>query len=187
MKNKKILNICLLTFALISLITFILPLKKFENLLSSSTAVNVVFYICNAILVISVASIIVFAIINLFKDNYNFVLLMEALSLLSFTMVFITIMLFACLYDFRISLGYILVGIEVFFLSNFSQMARLFYKKEALAVTPAKIMGNKKRKDNLSKVQSDEVSDKNKNVNDEIVVEVEDKTDQTNENNNEQN
>lgn len=146
MKNKKILNICLLTFALISLITFILPIKKFEFLLSSSTAVNVVFYICNTILVISLTAIIVFAIINLFKDNYNFVLLMEALSLVSFIMVFIVVMLFACLYDFKIGLGYILVSIEVFFLANFSQMARLFYKKQDLMVSTEKLMGNKKNK-----------------------------------------
>ena len=30
MKNKKILNICLLTVALITLFTFVLPIKKFE-------------------------------------------------------------------------------------------------------------------------------------------------------------
>ena len=74
MKNKKILNICLLTFALISLITFILPIKKFEALLGGSTAINIVFYVCSAILIISVSAIIVFAIINLSKkaDKQNF-------------------------------------------------------------------------------------------------------------------
>ena len=150
MKNKKILNICLLTFALISLITFILPIKKFEALLGGSTAINIVFYVCSAILIISVSAIIVFAIINLFKDNYNFVLLMEALSLTSLIMVFITILLFACVHDFKISLGYILVSIEVFFLANFSQMARLFSRKQDLTITPNKIMG-KPQKNNLSK------------------------------------
>lgn len=146
MKNKKILNICLLTFALISLITFILPIKKYEFLLEANMAVNIEFYVSSSILIASLAAIIIFAIINLFKDSYNFVLLMEALALVGFLVTIITVVMFSGLYDFRISLGYILVCIEVFFLSNFSQMARLFLRKDALVVNPKKALNNKKQK-----------------------------------------
>lgn len=168
MKNKKILNICLLTFALIALITFILPLNKFEAQLEQKNLVTVVFYICNAIFIAADAAIIVFAIINLFKDSYNFVLLMEVMALVCLVMNFITLMLFACMFEFKISLGYILVSVEIFMLSNFSQMARLcakkddmmlpkFNKKDKDRVVNAKIVKNKNETSNMeNKINNEE-------------------------------
>ena len=125
MKNKKVLNICLLTFALISLFTFILPFGKFEFYGSEMGAIKVMFYILNAVLVVSLVALIVFALINLFQDDYKFVKVMEVMALLGFFMVFIITIIFAATPYAKINLGYLFVAIEMFACANFSQIARL--------------------------------------------------------------
>lgn len=152
MKDKKILNICLLTFGLVSLITFILPLQKFEFMLEEKSFVKVMFYIFNAVLVVALVSLIVLAIINLFKDNYQFVKIMEALALLGFVMVFLILLIFSTNIEAKIDVGYLLVAIEMFFTANFSQMARL-------------TCVGKQLKNQLNKTESDEKHKKSNNQN----------------------
>ena len=129
MKDKKILNICLLTLALVALITFILPIKKIDFNLQTEAWVNVIFYATSIILICALVAIIVFAIINLFKDNYSLVLIMEVMALISIVMVVSNLIIFAAIFNAKICLGYILISIEVFVLANFSQMARLVIKR----------------------------------------------------------
>lgn len=151
MKNKKILNICLLTFGLLTLITFILPIKKFEFLGEKIAFVNVMFYLLNSIMLLALVSLIVFAIINLFKDNYNLIKLMEGMALIGFVMVFILLLIFSCSTAYRINLGYLLVAIEMLVCANFSQMSRLLssgkeMKENLRTVLPKPINVSKKNK-----------------------------------------
>lgn len=125
MRNKKILNICLLTFALITLITFILPIKKFGLGENDAGFVRVMFYLLNAIMIVAVVALIVMSIVNLFKDNYTKVKLMEFMALLGFMMNFLVLLIFACSNGSQIYIGYLLVSIEIFACCNFSQMSRL--------------------------------------------------------------
>ena len=125
MRNKKILNICLLTFALITLITFILPIKKFGLGDNDAGFVRVMFYLLNAIMIMAVVALIVMSIVNLFKDNYTKVKLMELMALLGFMMNFLVLLIFACTNGSQIYIGYLLVSIEIFVCCNFSQMSRL--------------------------------------------------------------
>ena len=125
MRNKKILNICLLIFALITLITFILPIKKFGLGENDAGFVRVMFYLLNAIMIMAVVALIVMSIVNLFKDNYTKVKLMELMALLGFMMNFLVLLIFACSNGSQIYIGYLLVSIEIFVCCNFSQMSRL--------------------------------------------------------------
>ena len=125
MKNKKILNICLLTVALITLFTFVLPIKKFEFVGDEVGFITVMFYLLNGVLIVSLTALIIVAIINLFKDDYKFIKLMEIMAIIGFTVVFLMLIIFACTASVKISVGYLLVGIEMFICSNFSQMVRL--------------------------------------------------------------
>lgn len=125
MRNKKILNICLLTFALITLITFILPIKKFGLGENDAGFVRVMFYLLNAIMIMAVVALIVMSIVNLFKDDYTKVKLMELMALLGFMMNFLVLLIFACSNGSQIYIGYLLVSIEIFVCCNFSQMSRL--------------------------------------------------------------
>lgn len=125
MKDKKILNICLLTFGLVSLITFILPLKKFEFFQNENGFVKVMFYVLNAVLIVALITLIVLAIINLFQDDYAYVKFMEVMALVGFSVVFLCLLIFAVSSVSKISLGYLLVVIEMFFTANFSQISRL--------------------------------------------------------------
>ncbi len=125
MRNKKILNICLLTFALITLITFILPIKKFGLGENDAGFVRVMFYLLNAIMIMAVVALIVMSIVNLFKDNYTKVKLMELMAFLGFMMNFLVLLIFACSNGSQIYIGYLLVSIEIFVCCNFSQMSRL--------------------------------------------------------------
>lgn len=125
MRNKKILNICLLTFALITLITFILPIKKFGLGENDAGFVRVMFYLLNAIMIMAVVALIVMSIVNLFKDNYTKVKLMEFMALLGFMMNFLVLLIFACSNGSQIYIGYLLVSIEIFVCCNFSLMSRL--------------------------------------------------------------
>ena len=67
MRNKKILNICLLTFALITLITFILPIKKFGLGENDAGFVRVMFYLLNAIMIMAVVALIVMSFLWLIR------------------------------------------------------------------------------------------------------------------------
>lgn len=125
MKNKKVLNICLLTFGLLALFTFILPIKKYEFAFEENNFVNVIFYLFNAIMIVSLLALVVMAIINLFKDNYALVKLMEIMALVGVVMMFLVLLIFACSSYVRINVGYLLVALEMFACANFSQVARL--------------------------------------------------------------
>lgn len=155
MKDKKILNICLLTFGLVSLITFILPLKKFEFLQSESGFVKVMFYVLNAVLIVALITLIVLAIVNLFQDDYAFVKIMEAMALTGFSVVFLCLLIFAVSSVSKINVGYLLVAIEMFFTANFSQMARLIgskitTKKESKPQREQVKVDDKKQEQNLT-------------------------------------
>ena len=125
MKNKKVLNICLCSGALLALFTFILPISKFEFVLNDMGFVKVMFWILNAVLIISLLALVVFSLINLFQDDYKFVKVMEVMALLGFFMVFIITIIFAATHYAKINLGYLFVTIEMFACANFSQIARL--------------------------------------------------------------
>jgi hypothetical protein len=124
MKNKKVLNICLLTFSLLALFTFILPISKFEFVTNNMGFVRVMFYILNAVLVVSLVAVVVFTLINLFQDNYKFVKVMEVMALVGFFMVFIITLIFAATHYAKINIGYLFVAVEMFACANFSQIAR---------------------------------------------------------------
>lgn len=159
MRNKKILNICLLTFALITLITFILPIKKFGLGENDAGFVRVMFYLLNAIMIMAVVALIVMSIVNLFKDNYTKVKLMELMALLGFMMNFLVLLIFACSNGSQIYIGYLLVSIEIFVCCNFSQMSRLMSmgkEIQSLDIDKPKILEKKninadERKNNESK------------------------------------
>ncbi|MBQ2864022.1 MAG: hypothetical protein IJE91_00990 [Clostridia bacterium] len=125
MRNKKILNICLLSFGLLTLFTFILPISKFAFVGEESGFIKVMFYLFNSILILSLVALVVFAIINLFQDNYKYVKVMEIMALLGLIMVFMVVLIFACSSYAQIKIGYLLVALEMFACANFSQMARL--------------------------------------------------------------
>ncbi len=125
MKNKKVLNICLLSLSLLTLFTFILPISKFEFALEKIGFVAVMFYVLNSVLVLSMVALVVFALINLFQDNYKFVKIMEVCSIVGFLVVFICMLIFACAPYANIKIGYLLVCLESFACANFSQIARL--------------------------------------------------------------
>lgn len=159
MRNKKILNICLLTFALITLITFILPIKKFGLGENDAGFVRVMFYLLNAIMIMAVVALIVMSIVNLFKDNYTKVKLMELMALLGFMMNFLVLLIFACSNGSQIYIGYLLVSIEIFVCCNFSQMSRLMSmgkELQSLDIDKPKILEKKninadEKKNNESK------------------------------------
>lgn len=159
MRNKKILNICLLTFALITLITFILPIKKFGLGENDAGFVRVMFYLLNAIMIMAVVALIVMSIVNLFKDNYTKVKLMELMALLGFMMNFLVLLIFACSNGSQIYIGYLLVSIEIFVCCNFSQMSRLMSmgkELQSLDINKPKILEKKninadEKKNNESK------------------------------------
>lgn len=178
MKNKKILNICLLTFGLITLITFILPIKKFEFVGQEHTFINVMFYLFNSIMVLMLVLLIVFSIINLFKDNYTFVKIMEMAALVGFLMNFVVLLIFACSSACRVCVGYLIVSIEMFICANFSQMARLFssskeMKENLKTVLPRGGM-QKSQKNSKQKTENSEVvknqSSTNKNHAEQVEV-----------------
>ena len=125
MKNKKVLNICLLTVALLALFTFVLPIKKFEFSGEQVGFITVMFYFLNGVLIVCLTALITMAIINLFKDDYKLVKLMEIMAMVGFSMVFLMLVIFACSVSAKINVGYLLVAIEVFICANFSQMVRL--------------------------------------------------------------
>lgn len=125
MRNKKVLNICLLTFGLLALFTFILPISKFEFVGEKSGFIKVMFYLLNSIMIVALVALVVFSIINLFKDNYQFVKVMEVMALIGLIMVFVVLLIFACSSHVKINIGYLLVALEMFACANFSQMARL--------------------------------------------------------------
>lgn len=132
MRNKKVLNIWLLSFGLLALFTFILPISKFKFVGEESGFVKVMFYLLNSVLILSLVALVVFAIINLFQDNYKFVKVMEIMALLGLIMVFMIILIFACSSYAQISIGYLLVALEMFACANFSQIARLINSSKEL-------------------------------------------------------
>lgn len=162
MRNKKILNICLLTFGLLTLITFILPIKKFTLGESGGNFVKVMFYLLNAIMLASIVVVIVMSIINLFKDNYTKVKFMEMMAMLGFVMVYLVLLIFACSRDCQIYIGYLLVSIEIFVCANFSQMTRFVNMGSQLKdVMPSNSDKQKSEEKSDNQIVVDNHSDKN--------------------------
>lgn len=159
MKDKKILNICLLSFAMVALITFILPLKKFELSVNDTAFLKVMFYVLNAILIVSLVTLIVVAIFNLFKDCYKLVKLMETMALVGFASVFLVLLMFASSGLSHICVGYLLVCVEMFFCANFSQMFRLVNSKNMVSKLANSVSG-----DNQTNKYNNHIDTKDKSV-----------------------
>lgn len=154
MKNKKILNVCLLALSITTLITFLLPFSSLSG--NYSVLTRIVYYLTNSIMVLCLSISVIITIMNLFKDNYKNLKLVETFILTSFSMVFINLILFASNNNVTINLGYILVCVQMFIASLLSQIVRLIASKteiksslKALVVNPqlkAKKLEKQKRK-----------------------------------------
>ena len=132
MKNKKLLNIYLLSFALIALITFILPITKIDTNSVESLFVTIVYYITNILIVISLVLVISIAIINLLADNYEGVKYMEALSFIALIMASINVIIYSSNLFYALSWGYTLFIIELFVLNSLNRLVKIIKSSKSI-------------------------------------------------------
>ena len=124
MKNKKILNISILLFSLLTLVSEILLFAFTPFASGAATILKVIFWLLNSIaLIILVANIIV-CLIALFMNDYACIKLNETASLVFLCISFIIALIFVGT-GTVLSFGYILVLILAFATSNVGQIARL--------------------------------------------------------------
>jgi hypothetical protein len=166
MKDKKLLNIYMLIFSLVALITYILPFDKLQLLGGIGLTLKIIYYATSVILALSLLLIIILTLINLFKDVYINLKLVEALTLLAFLMVISNVLIYAGNINYYLGWGYILVAIEVIVLTMFSQFVRIInaipeFKTNFITLFDFVTMGklNKKQKNNTPQAGSDILKD----------------------------
>lgn len=125
MKNKKLLNVYLLTLALVALITFILPIDKIDVNSASTLIVRIAYYAASTIMVIALVLIIALAIVNMFADNYEGVRFMQVFAFIAFFVVFANSFIYAGGLLYALSWGYLLLMLELFCLTSFNQFVKI--------------------------------------------------------------
>lgn len=124
MKNKKVLNISILLFSLITLVAEILLFAFPAFQASTPTLLKVVFWILNSFALILLIANIIICLISLFMNDYICSKIVETLSLVFLAISFIITLIFAGTGN-ALTFGYIVVIILAFVTSNISQIARL--------------------------------------------------------------
>lgn len=125
MKNKKLLNVYLLTLSLVSLITFILPIDKIDANSASTLLIRIAYYTTATIMVISLVLIIALAIVNMFADNYEGVRFMQVFAFVAFLVVFANSFIYAGGLLYALSWGYLLLMFELFCLTFLNQFVKI--------------------------------------------------------------
>lgn len=139
MKNKKLLNFYMLTIALLSFISFLLPLTQIDPASNGGVAITIVYYTLNSIMCLSLVLVIVIALINMFKDNYEMLGVMKALALIAFLMVFVVLFVFATSLNYALGWGYILIAFEVFLLFALVPIIKMFQTFKSVNVFIKKV------------------------------------------------
>lgn len=126
MKNKKLLNTILLSFALVILVGLILEFCKVVGTTNASVSVAWIFYyVFNVIFILAIIFTTILGICSLFKDNYIAIKLNEFSVLVAFLMNFLTVLVFALQVGAQLSWGYAVISILTFAMAMFSQTCRL--------------------------------------------------------------
>jgi len=131
MKNKKLLNTIFLGLAIIALITIVLPLPKFGFESSASVPINIVYYATTSVAILALLLIIIFSIINLFKDVYENVSLCEVMAALALIAIFVNILVFAASWYYSLAWGYILFAVQVFIMATYPQISKAITNQKA--------------------------------------------------------
>lgn len=124
MKNKKLLNICILLFSLVTLVAEILLFAFPAYSADTTTLLRVIFWILNSIAMILVVGTIIVTLISLFMNDYICSKIVETSSLLILALSFIITLIFAST-GYTLSFGYIVVVLLSFVTANISQIVRL--------------------------------------------------------------
>ena len=126
MKNKKLLNTVLLSFALVLFVGLILEFcGVIGTTVIATTATKIFYYVFNILNMLALVAIIVLGIFNLFKDNYSSIKLCEFVATISFLLSFLTVICFATELTAIISYGYVIIAVLSFAMAMFSQVFRL--------------------------------------------------------------
>lgn len=124
MKNKKLINLYLLTLSLIALITFILPLEKINPASIKNLAITIVYYTASIIMLICLVLIILISIINLFQNNYEANKFSLSFSFIAFIMTLIIVIIYATNLNIALSWGSIILIGEIFLLYSFNRIVK---------------------------------------------------------------
>ena len=166
MKNKKVLNISILLFSLLTLVAeiFLFAFAPFE--VDTATILKVIFWLLNSVALIVLVANIVVCLIALFMNDYVCSKLNETAALVFLCISFIITLIFAGT-GTALSFGYIVVLILAFVTSNISQIARLINSIPTWVPSLKSLL-----KINTQKIIIDATGKKDKNAEEPVVAEV---------------
>lgn len=166
MKNKKVLNISILLFSLLTLVAeiFLFAFAPFE--VGTATILKVIFWLLNSVALIVLVANIVVCLIALFMNDYVCSKLNETAALVFLCISFIITLIFAGT-GTALSFGYIVVLILAFVTSNISQIARLINSIPTWVPSLKSLL-----KINTQKIIIDATGKKDKNAEEPVVAEV---------------
>ena len=166
MKNKKLLNISILLFSLLTLVAeiFLFAFAPFET--GAATILKVIFWLLNSVALIVLVANIVVCLIALFMNDYVCSKLNETAALVFLCISFIITLIFAGT-GTALSFGYIVVLILAFVTSNISQIARLINSIPTWLPSIKSLL-----KINTQKTIIDATGKKDKNTEEPVVAEV---------------
>lgn len=182
MKNKKLLNILILLFSLVTLVTDILLFAFPAYTADTTTFLKVMFWILNSFALIFIVTTIIVSLISLFMNEYICSKVVETSALLVFVLSFINVLIYAST-GYTLSFGYILVAILSFVTANISQIARLLHStptwvasfKTLLKLdTPKTIIDATNTKEEVSEVESNVESEEKPKQNKIIIKQYDD-------------
>ena len=120
MYNKKCLSTFLFCFALVSLITLILPFINVNFFGNVSVVLKIVYFISIVIFALSIICVIAIGIFNLFKSDFTLVPIQEFLSYVAFVMLLLTVIIFLPISNANLTLGFSILLLESFIMACFN-------------------------------------------------------------------
>lgn len=149
MYNKKCLSTFLFCFALVSLITLILPFINVNFFGNVSVVLKIVYFISIVIFALSIICVIAIGIFNLFKSDFTLVPIQEFLSYVAFVMLLLTVIIFLPISNANLTLGFSILLLESFIMACFNDFLKLIKKLPRtikLIVEKVKIKKEQKQK-----------------------------------------
>lgn len=128
MYNKKCKNTFLFLMALLCLITFILPFMKVGFFGEPGVFLKIVYYFTISLFVISIVSIVLLGVFNLFKNNFLLLPVQEILAYIAIFMLLINLLIFVPNKKAILSVGFSILCLEAFAMATLDDIIKLFKK-----------------------------------------------------------
>lgn len=153
-KNKKVINLYKLTISLIAILTYVMPISKVFYDSGKSVYIEVVFNTLNILMLICLIAVVIMAVYNLFKDSYNNLKIINALSFLSLILVSVNLSIYSLNLFYALSAGYIILFYEIVLLNAITQINGFIWSYKSIKKKIKKQLTNFKKKQSPKKSQS---------------------------------